>query len=92
VITGTQAGDASQPLLGGGLTVIDTAPVALPDVTAGAIDEEGPLALDYRAWGKQVESPRMAVPHDVTYENTKKVEISYDGKKYEYGIHTVADK
>ncbi len=92
MITGAESSDARRPLLGGELPVIDTAPVALSDVASGVIDEEGPLALDYRAWGDKVESPRMAIPRDVTYGITKKTKVNYDGKSYYYGVHTVTDK
>jgi hypothetical protein len=92
VITDAELGEPARPLLGAGLPVIDVAPVALPDVSSAEMDSEGPLALDYRAWGKQVESPRMAVPHDVTYGETKKTKVNYDGKSYYYPVHTVTDK
>jgi hypothetical protein len=97
MITGTELeANTSQPLLDTELPVIDTMPTELPDASPGEIDGEGPLALDYRVWDKQivegdrVESPRMDVTYGIAAEY-----LHYDGShphSYRYYFHVVTDK
>ncbi len=99
MITGTELEDStSQPLLDAELPLIDEMPIDLPDVSAGEIDGEGPLALDYRVWdeqvldkqlvhGDQAESPLMVT--DATWTLAADY-VYYDGccpKRYKYYYH-----
>lgn len=90
MITGVDLA-ASPALLEEGLTLMEAAPVSLPDHASGQIDQEGPLALDYRTWADPTTAPVMASPNDVTY-TLRWTKVSYDGRVYQYAYASVDDK
>jgi hypothetical protein len=98
VITGTELEDStSQPLLDTELPLIDAMPIDLPDVSAGEIDGEGPLALDSRVWDEQalnkqlVDDDLVESPADATWTLAADY-VYYDGccpKSYKYYYHVM---